>query len=276
MALFRSLRAQLSISHALVHNSTERKKLQMAHAIETMSDDDIIAHCWDPNATMLSTAGVTNKVVHIEPDLVVKFGPGVTDTEFGNLQCASHLLDPAIIQVPAAYRFIDDGYIRYIVMGYVRGAHLSKKDIHLLGPVIDHLHGIRGFTPGPIAGGCLSGPMWPARIVAFDTTDDLADWLSSCLPKKDDKVDLSSQVLVLCHMDLTPRNIIVGNTLAIVDWAHAAWLPPMFEHIAYQFSPHDLGFYQQLRNYIRSLTAAEVELAAKIYRALSNSQRLYL
>jgi aminoglycoside phosphotransferase (APT) family kinase protein len=243
-----------------------------------LTDAQIISLCRESAAPLLSAPECSNKVVRITDRLVVKFGYFVTAQEFRNQQIAKQRLDADIVNVPTAYRFVQEGGVGYIVMDYVNGDTLNLASARnmaaKLGAVLDHIHQQRGTIPGSLGGGLVSGVLWPEHEeVEFSKTEDLELWLNRPSSNLEHKLDLRCHTLSMCHMDFNPRNIIVdGSRIYVVDWSAAGYFPRFFEHILYQFVPQDLGFFNLMEPFLAPLSEKEREIATTVTKILRYNQ----
>jgi serine/threonine protein kinase len=244
----------------------------------TLTDDQIVSLCKDPTATVLSALQCSNQVIRITESLAVKFGHFVTAQEFRNQQVAHQRLDPAIVNVPTAHRFIQKQYIGYIVMDYINGTTLDLASATQmageLGKVLNYIHEQEATAPGSLGGGPVSGVLWPEHEeVEFTETNDLQLWLDRRSTYSQRKLDIRRHTLSLCHLDFDTRNIIVdGSCIYLIDWSAAGWFPRYFEHILYQFLPRDFGFYKALEPFLAPLSNEERESAKIVVETLHYSQ----
>lgn len=83
-------------------------------------------------------------------------------------------------------------------------------------------------------------------------------WLNYRLPDTDCRLCLGIYSLVLCHLDLAPRNIIKleDGSLCLLDWASAGFYPRFFEACLLRIMEHSHGDYEiALLDRITKLTA---------------------
>jgi serine/threonine protein kinase len=248
------------------------------YIMSALTDDEIVSLCHNPATKVLSAQQCSNKVVRITDSLAVKFGHFITAEEFKNQQAAQQRLNADIVNVPTAYRFVQKDAVGYIVMDYVDGKTLdlasAKKLAEELGKVLNYIHRQEETSTGSLGGGPVSGVLWPEHEeVEFSKSEDLQLWFDQHSPKSGRKIDLGRHALSMCHLDFTPRNIMVsGNRIYLVDWSAAGYFPRFFEHILYQFLPQDLGFFNLLRPFITRLSDEEVESAQIALEILRHSQ----
>ncbi|ESK89640.1 hypothetical protein Moror_8611 [Moniliophthora roreri MCA 2997] len=114
------------------------------------------------------------------------------------------------------------------------------------------LQGTKDTPPGPattILKACEAPSFFGSRIDTrgpFKTAKDLSSFLSRVYDHamKIQKVppehpwhkerQISTEPLVFCHMDLVPRNIILGNDgrVWVIDWGFSGYYPAWFEYVA--------------------------------------------
>jgi hypothetical protein len=251
----------------------------MSQTLDQLSDLEVIALCKAPNVKILSGPDSSSRVLHILPDIVVKVGRFVIEEEYLNQKAAFKLLDPSIVRVPVAHRFIEHGQTGYLVMDFADGAVLSlceaKSMSCQLGKVLLHLHDIQGDVPGPLGRrGAVKGVLWPdEEDIVFNDTKRFEEWMTERLMRPGHQFTLRGAKLVMCHLDFVPRNILVKNgTITLLDWASAGYFPRVFEHITYKFSPWDADFFKILEPHLEKLGPEELESARNVVHALKNSQ----
>jgi hypothetical protein len=154
-----------------------------------LSDEDLIAHCWSPDAEFVGdTKKLGRKVVKIGNDTVVKFGRSVTKFEFENLKIAKSLVDPKIVHIPEVYRYFEDnggkfGYLRdrgYILMEYVHGTKIDPIDdpelVQRIAGIVAHFASIEGEIPGTLSRGPCGSILFPDNYeFTFDTVQAMED-----------------------------------------------------------------------------------------------------
>ncbi|KIV98373.1 uncharacterized protein PV09_09792 [Verruconis gallopava] len=244
------------------------------------TDTEIISRC-HASGDLLSDSSCSNKVVKISSNIVVKYGNFVKEGEFFNQQIAFQLLDPNIVRVPAPYRFIQDGPIGYLVMDFAEGEVPCTKQALAVAPrlrqILSHMHNIRGETPGALSGGVVEGALWPNNVPIFKDRRNLEDWLTRRLKRPGSRISFEDQPLVMCHMDFSPRNLVICNsnktvTVTLLDWSSAGYFPRIFDYIPYKFSPLDTGFFLNLEPHLASLSPQEKQTAKDVVQALENCQ----
>lgn len=181
-----------------------------------------------------------NIVLKIDSRTAVKFGPGVSKDEAENQAAISTMVNQEIVRVPKVYDWFQDaegwGYLVMEFMTGERAGHLDedKYKTKLL-RVIEHLHSLTAAKIGPLHQG-------PHRAIIFGensspvlpSTKDVEAWFTRRLGKDNGIVDFSHFDLVLCHLDLTCRNMlwIEGQPPCLLDWACAGFYPRFFEKLS--------------------------------------------
>ena len=86
--------------------------------------------------------------------------------------------------------------------------------------------------PGPVEGKP-NGRLFSTYGAGCDlpTIDDLKSWLDAKLSRTNQTLECFTQKLVMCHMDISLRNIIkdTSGSIWILDWAYAGYYPQEFE-----------------------------------------------
>lgn len=133
-------------------------------------------------------------------------------------------------------------------MEYIRGRTLETAEPESrprlrqrVADAIRHLWQIHippGHSPGPLGGGHPRGYVWSdnGASISFKTLKEMEYFMNQCLELKNKrlksrnlavqptvKLNFRSTNLVLCHTDLSQRNIIVTETVGIcfLNWAFA-------------------------------------------------------
>ena len=199
---------------------------------EDLSDLEIVQRCADPHRQLVST---TPHVVKLSDDVVVKFGMNVTAEEASNQTRAFELLDQAIVRVPQVYRYFnvskqgshDSGYI---VMEYIHGKVYGEEEspnnaqVEKTAQILNYFSTIKGERPGPLEGGASLGLLWEENgKPVFKNVQQMERWLNVRLPDVDAKLRLEKYPLVLCHLDLAPRNFVwlADGSVCLLDWCSA-------------------------------------------------------
>lgn len=197
-----------------------------------LPDEEIIAHCLGPDAVFVGgTDKLRRRVVQIGDDAVVKYGFGVNKFEFENLKIEKSLVDPKIVYIPDVYRFFADdeskrdywGNRGFILMEYVHGTKIDPIEdpnlVQRLADIIAHFTTIRGEIPGTLSRGPCGGIIFPDNgdEFTFETIQAMEDFFNRRLfPHQDpSKISLKGVELVLCHLDIAPRNILWRNDESI-------------------------------------------------------------
>ncbi|KAI9036790.1 uncharacterized protein KD926_001312 [Aspergillus affinis] len=201
-----------------------------------VSDSELISFCLNgPPDNLIGDRDT--RIVKVSKDTAIKFGMSISEDEFLNHQIAYDLVDQTRVQIPRAHRFFTDGLGRgYIVVEHVEGNVIDPLTdpvlIKRLSNVLNYLHTIRGTKPGSLSGGPCHGLLWPDNeSVMFESKEQLESWLNSRLSQEGGNVSLEDDNLVLCHLDVTPRNIIwkPDGSICLVGWASAGFYPRLFE-----------------------------------------------
>ncbi|TKA33995.1 hypothetical protein B0A54_14872 [Friedmanniomyces endolithicus] len=188
--------------------------------------------------------------------------------EYANLFFAWSLLDGTRMRVPKPLRLVQSPVesgppLGYLVMGYLDGRSLDSchggacvratadavRFLHTHYLMLPETH----VAPGPLGGGCAEDFPWGQDGAAktFVDTDDLEQYANVRLSRyasdrsrrgfpssadashrqRDWNIKLQRQTLTLCHMDLSPRNILYmsDGTVGILDWSSLALYPVIFE-----------------------------------------------
>ncbi|KAK2763307.1 hypothetical protein FQN54_009943 [Arachnomyces sp. PD_36] len=229
------------------------------------SAEDLIAHCWGPDAEFIeNTERYANHVVKIGDSAVMKFGRLVTKFEFENMKIAKTLVDPNIVYIPEVYRFLSDSdgdaYGRdrgYILMEYVHGRRIDPLDdperIERIAKIVAHFASIRGEQLGALGGGPSRGIIFPDNYgdPVFDDVQAMEDFYNKRLfPRNGVKLDLNLKgvELVLCHLDIAPRNIIWrdDDSICLIDWVSAGFYPRSFEFATRRYLLGSEGDFDQM------------------------------
>lgn len=91
--------------------------------------------------------------------------------------------------------------------------------------------------PGSLSGGPSTGILWPdTNDLTITNISQIEEWFNSRLFEGQGRLTLLQPCdLVLCHLDIAPRNIIWKedhNSICLLDWASAGFYPRVFEHIS--------------------------------------------
>ena len=260
-----------------------------------LPDEEIMAHCWGPNAEFLGgTDKLGRKVVRIDDNTVVKFGCSVKRFEFENLKIAKSLVDPDIVHIPEAYRFFTDNEGKrdywddngYILMEYIQGTNIDPIEdpelVQRIADIVAHFASIRGEIPGTLSRGPCSGILFPdCDEFTFTTTQAMEDFFNRRLfPHNPPKINLKGVELVLCHLDIAPRNILwkEDGSICFLDWASAGFYPRCFESAAQKYLlGFEKNFNQMLIDAIMPpLSEDEEAVALGVMVARGNSEKYTL
>lgn len=210
--------------------------------LHSATDDDIIQHCSrsNPDRNVISELEGGHSVIKISDNAVVKRGMGVTEMEAINQQQAYETLKE-IVRIPQVYRFFRSGFIGYLIMEYINGQPVSSMpdpDIHLeaIAKVLKLFEHVQREKPGPFYQGFALGQLWlDDHPIAPATISDIEEYYNSRQLKDLTHLDLTGYPLVLCHLDIAPRNILVleeDSSLCLIDWSSAGFYPRFFERLA--------------------------------------------
>jgi hypothetical protein len=250
---------------------------------EDLSDLEIVQRCLDPNRQIVGGVFHGNLVVKLSDEMVVKFGWGVTAEEADNQRKAFELLDCGIVRVPQLYRYFTHGDAEgcpprgFIVMEYVHGEVLQSLDsgqINQIVQILSHFSSIQGQHTGPLRTGVSRGLLWEENgKPAFDTVQQMERWLNFRLPDVESKLALQNYPLVLCHLDLAPRNFIwlEDSSVCLVDWASAGFYPRFFEVCLLKIMEYSHGDYEvTLIDRMEKLTEDEEAQMSLLQRSFYN------
>lgn len=251
------------------------------------TDTELIKYCANPpRGCYLGGSPYGNKVVRISSQAVVKFGVGVTEAEAINQSKAYELVDPRVVRIPKVHRYFADNECRgYIVMDFVEGEILEPLEdpiqVMKLASILDHLASFRRIVPGPSAYGPPCGLLFfpDEGEVPFTDVKDLEQWWNSRLLPGESAAKLQGLELVLCHLDVAPRNVLwrEGEAPCLIDWASAGYYPRAFEFCAQLIvEGKDGRFNRLLLDAMTKLECVESEQIAPVLQAWSNMQRYRL
>lgn len=183
-------------------------------ATQETPDSELITYCLSaPHDRIIGGIPKGNLVVRVSKQTVIKFGPGLSRDEAINQQNAYDFVDHNIVRVPRVHRFFADNCGRgYIMMDYVQGKvvnPLGPDHVKRLARVLDYFSTIKGKIPGSLGGGPCHGLLWPeTQDLTFRSLEKMEAWFNSRLFPGEGKVSFQNCDLVLCHLDIAPRNII--------------------------------------------------------------------
>jgi hypothetical protein len=250
------------------------------------ADEDLIAFCQSPDTICLDgTEKYSNRVVKVDDEAVIKFGRPVTIHEFKNLKIAKALVDPDILYVPEAHRFFTDQEGRgYILMEYVHGTRVERLEdplqIQRVAGIVEHLLSIRGDVLGTLGGGPCGGVIFPdTEEYTFQSIEEMQNFFNKRLFPHNPKLDLEGSQLVLCHMDVAPRNMIFRDdgSICFIDWAWAGFYPRCLEYANLKFiEGRDGRFTTLLLEAMTTLPEHEEAQCVAFIIARGNSMRYHL
>ncbi len=254
--------------------------------VHTATIDALVAVCSSASCIILGGApdGSGRRIVKISEQVVVKFGIGVTESEANNQKEAYLLLDPGIVRVPQVYRFFTKGQHGYIVMEYVEGQVLISLDdqhlVHRVARILAHLTEFSCRIPGPLRSGVPRGLFWPENEdLSFEDIMDVEIYFNSRLASGSPQLNLRHSSVVLCHLDVAPRNILwqSNGIICLLDWECAGFYPRVLEVCAQRIQlGKDGDFNRILLGHMADLTEEEEVQAKLIMQAYSNGQRYHL
>jgi thiamine kinase-like enzyme len=206
-----------------------------AFSFENLSETDIIQRCCDPNRQIVGGVKFGNYVIKVSDEVVVKFGAGVSAGEAENQRKAFEMLNSSIVRVPRLYHYFNWNNKGFLVMEYIHGEvfeSVPSQQIRKIADILGHFSTLQRTRPGPIQPGVSQGLLWEENgEPVFESVKHMEKWLNHRLPDTEDKLALEQYPLVLCHLDLAPRNNIwlKDGSLCLVDWASAGFYPRFFE-----------------------------------------------
>jgi hypothetical protein len=258
----------------------------------TATETEIVAFC-------KNSPRIAPRVVKLSDTAVAKFGVGVREEEANNQRRAYELLNPNTVRIPYIYRFFRHSTTipafrvegmkpfpecitteGYIIMEYVQG-YVAEPDqyLNLVGkllPVLQSLAKIKSEIPGPLNGGISRGMFWDDDYPEFRTKKDLEDWVNRRLRGQSPNVCFNHTPLVLCHMDLVPRNILClpNGSICLLDWESAGFYPLELE-IA-MLAINSVHKYRDRFNDPILKGISTSAQTSQVERAWSNSQKYFL
>jgi aminoglycoside phosphotransferase (APT) family kinase protein len=241
----------------------------------------VITSCTNPlPGNIVSQYG--KRIIRISDHQVVKWGPDITKEEAENQKMAYELVDTRIVRIPRVYAFFsDDRGWGYIVMEFIRGKVIDPLEdvtaIEKVAGVLDYFATLRHTSPGSLCGGFCRGLLFPeTEDLIFDSIDEMEKWFNSRLFPHNPKLTFRSCELVLCHLDIAPRNILWQDdgSLCLIDWASAGYYPRLFEFcVQWVVEGKDGSFNSLLLNSMEPLSDQEIEQKEAILCAWRNIQK---
>jgi hypothetical protein len=203
-----------------------------------LSRDEIIERCDKAGPQdLVSHMPYGNSVFKLSDSVAVKFGNGVTKYEAYSQEKAYQILDHDIVRIPKVYDFFEDRRGRgHLVMEFIKGetqeSFTNPSQLDALSRVLDHFATQKSERPGPLGGGpspaLLFGESDPPT---FEIIEEIERWCNIRHLVPGATLSLQGSELVLCHLDLFPRNILwlSDQPPCVLDWASAGYYPRIFE-----------------------------------------------
>jgi hypothetical protein len=233
-------------------------------------EDSIIHYC-----EQSSSIDRRNPTKRLSEGLIVKI-TSIADEglEYRNQQYAWEILSSEILKVPKPMRYFEacepDGWpVGYFIVEYLVGKTLGDglcDDLHVVSTVA---HAIRGMhtsslkapnpplQPEPLSGRPDGFP-WGERKVetTFRNMSDLENAVNLRLSRnRKPSHSLQDLPLVLCHLDLAPRNVLwMDGKVGVLDWQTMAWSPSCFEAASIKYLQYLAP--QSERPYFETLAAS--------------------
>lgn len=167
----------------------------------------------------------------------------------------------------------------YLVSDFVAGKTidpLPHSHIQKLANIIEYFRSITSDSAGSLCGGPSTGLIWPDTNDLTSSVEQVEEWFNSRLFPGDGKVHFDPSPLVLCHLDIAPRNILWldDDRICLLDWASARFYPKLLESVSLFYQEYHFG--EALLNAIGFGSECDREEQKKICRALFNNQRYSL
>jgi thiamine kinase-like enzyme len=87
--------------------------------------------------------------------------------------------------------------------------------------ILAHLTNIRGSMPSPLSSRVSYSILWSkhSEEPSLHTIKDIENWFNMRLKKQYPKLIFSKSKLVLCHLDITPRNFLLlhDNSICLLN-----------------------------------------------------------
>ncbi|CRL22221.1 Protein kinase-like domain [Penicillium camemberti] len=209
------------------------------------------------------------------------FGPFVSSFEAKNQQKAYTIIDPDIVTVPWVQDFfMDDEGWGYIISDFIQGKIIDPlTDSHILrlAHILEYFRSITADRAGSLCGGPSIGLLWPdTNDLTISNIQQVEEWFNSRLFPGDGKVHFDTTLLVLCHLDIAPRNIIWldDSRVCLLDWASAGFYPRLLEFASLFFQQCQFG--EMLLKAVGFGSGRDREEQQRICQALYNNERYSL
>lgn len=152
--------------------------------------------------------------------------------------------------------------------------------IERIARALAHLATVGGYVSGNLNGGPLRGLLVPdTEDFAFNSLEAMEKWFNSRLFPHEPKMSLKGYELVLCHLDIAPRNTPwrEDGCICLVDWASADFYPRLFEFCTqWIIQGKEDKFNKLILDSMESLLEHELAQAEPVLRAWRNFQKYYL
>lgn len=106
----------------------------------------------------------------------------------------------------------------------------------------------------------------------------MENWFNRRLKEEDPKLIFSESELVLCHLDIAPRNFLLlqDGSICLLDWASAGFYLRVFEECVIRITRGLRNFFDEDVLKLRDLTEKEEIQINSMMLAYYNSVRFYL
>lgn len=271
------------VSYPFLTLSTPPSMSDATMSVQLDNHQSIINYCRScPEDQLTGGLRSGNQVVKLpDCDLVVKFGPFVSYHEAKNQQKAYGIINPDIVTVPSVHKFfVDDEGWGYIISDFIQGKiidPLSDSHIQRLAHILEYFRSITADRAGSLCGGPSIGLLWPdTNDLAISNVQQVEEWFNSRLFPGDGKVHFDPTPLVLCHLDIAPRNVIWldDGRICLLDWASAGFYPRLLEFASLFFQEYH--FSEMLLEAVGFDYGRDKEEQQRICKALYNNERYSL
>lgn len=243
-----------------------------------LTKEEIIDQCNNAR-NFISHTPYGNSVLKLSDTMAVKFGNGVTKAEANSQEKAYQILDRSIVRVPKVHDFFEDRQGRgYLVMEFMEGetqeAPLDSSKLSALFRVLDHFATKKSGKPRSLGGGPSSALLFgESDHPTFETIEEIERWFNLRHLVPGANLSLQGCELVLCHLDLFPRNILwfSDQPPCVLDWPSAGYYPRIFEACS-----------QIIRTRLEKgvleipIPQCDTERVSLILKAWGNAQRFHL